>query len=93
MTTQSELERFFEQVRAHQVRTQAAAGAGVGEGRPVRELLDELALVTEMLLTAEEELRVQSEQLSATRPELDRVWARNEELFGAAPTRLLTRTG
>jgi len=39
-----------------------------------------------MLLTAEEELRVQSEQLGATRLELDRVWARNEELFGAAPT-------
>lgn len=81
MTSQVELEQFFEQVRAYQARSRATAG---GEERQVQELLDELSLVTEMLLTAEEELRVQSEQLGAVRVELDRVWTRNETLFGAA---------
>ena len=84
VTSQVELERFFEQVRAHQARARGAAAAGAGEGGQVGELLDELALVTEMLLTAEEELRVQNEQLSAARLELDRLYARNEALFGAA---------
>jgi hypothetical protein len=93
MTSQVELERFFEQVRAQHARTQASAGAGVGEEPRVRELLEELALVTEMLLTAEEELRVQNEQLSAARFELDRVYARNEELFGAAPAAYVITDG
>jgi PAS domain-containing protein len=93
MTSQVELERFFEQVRAHQARTRASAGADVGDEPRVRELLEELALVTEMLLSAEEELRVQNEQLSAARLELDLVYARNEELFGAAPAAYVITDG
>jgi ANTAR domain/GAF domain/PAS fold len=87
--TQVELERFLEQVRAQRARAQATAAADGGEGHQVRDLVDELALITEMLLTAEEELRVQNEQLNAARLELDRVHARNEELFGAAPAAYL----
>jgi PAS domain S-box-containing protein len=85
VTSQAELERFFAQVQAQCARTRAARDAA-SEGGPDPELLDELELVTEMLLNAEEELRVQSEELTAARVELDRVWARNEELFGSAPT-------
>lgn len=84
MTSQVELGRFFQQVRAYQAAPGSRTKAHHDGAGP--QAADELALVTEMLLTAEEELRVQSEQLSATRLELDRVYARNEELFGAAPT-------
>lgn len=85
VTSEVELERFFEQVRARSVRAREARAPG-SEDRPTAEWLDELDLVTEMLLSAEEELRVQGEQLTATRLELDRVYARNETLFAAAST-------
>lgn len=83
MTSEVELERFFEEVHAHRIRAQEARAAG-REGRPVAALVVELDLIMEMLLTAEEELRVQGEQLAAARRELDRARVRNEELFDVA---------
>lgn len=44
-----------------------------------------MAALGEALLVAEEELRAQHEELAAVRMELDRVLARNEELFGSSP--------
>lgn len=86
MTAHSELIEFLSRLQNHRSwlgdlsRMEPTGDAADSAGQ-----LEEMAALAEALLVAEEELRTQHEELAAVRMELDRVLARNEELFGSSP--------
>jgi PAS domain-containing protein len=83
MTSHSELVEFLSRLQDHRSRLDdLGRGEPAGDSAASARQLDEMAALGEALLVAEEELRAQHEELAAVRMELDRVLARNEELFG-----------
>jgi hypothetical protein len=84
MTSQSDLDEILTRLRDYRDRL-ASIGSPVGALEPGNSLLD-VAELGEELLVAEEELRVQHEELVAVRLEMERVLARTTELFGASST-------
>lgn len=83
MRSQSELEEFLSRLRDYRARLarDGSPVAGPGDRR-----LDDVAELGEDLLLAEEELRVQHEELVAVRLEMEHMLARTAELFGTSST-------
>ena len=75
MPSQSELDEFLSRLGDQRARLMTAQDDPADAGREIAGLVEEL-------LVADEELRAQHDELAAVRLELDRMWARHEELFG-----------
>lgn len=84
MTSQSEVAEFFARLRESQHRlAKVTSDTSVdGAGGTQRGLAAEVAALGEELLVAEEELRVQGEELAAARLRLENLVARHEALVG-----------
>jgi PAS domain-containing protein len=90
MTAQSELVEFLSRLEDHRTRlSDAGPVTSGGDSSTLMDRLAEMAELSEALQVAGEELRAQHEELAAVRLELDRVLARNEELFGSSPAAYL----